>query len=339
MTTSLQSTSSFLVPLALVSLINVAMAAEPSIRAMEGYLLKGDGRSALEIAMQAMAQGSPSPEMEYATCVKNRLTTDPELNTTLEPFVAELVLLYQRYWYESSLNSRDESERESTLLNGIQTLLAVKRGGSFDSTERELSRQLSKRGYFVLTGTTPPFRELMIWKQQTVKVFQVVLPERNQSAKVYLLDEFKSFGWAAWSTCDRRATGGWATDKALYAPLPRYKSGTTGSDFQAVFLAHEAQHLADKRRFKPLQPWELEYRAKLTELWAADDALMADRLARFYESQSEDPALAHPYANKVVLTNLRSYLSIAPTDARPEEVRRTSKVLLEADSRRRQPNE
>ena len=326
-------------PLALVSLINAANAAEPSIRAMEGFLLKGNGLSALEIATQAEAQGSPSPEVEYATCVKNRLTTDPELSTTLEPFVAELVLLYQRYWRESFLNSNDKSERESTLLNGIQSLLAVKRGGSFDSTERQLSRQLSRRGYFVLTGTTPPFRELMLWKQQTAKVFQVALPERNQSAKVYLLDEFKSFGWAAWSTCDRRATGGWATDKALYAPLPRYKSGTTGSDFQAVFLAHEAQHLADKRRFKDLQPWELEYRAKLTELWAADDAVMTDRLAKFHESQSEDPALAHPYANKAILTNLRSYLSVAPADARPEEVRRISKALLESDSKRRNPNE
>lgn len=108
-----------------------------------------------------------------------------------------------------------------------------------------------------------------------------------------------------------------------------------GNAFRSVFLTHETQHLADKQRFKDLQPWELEYRAKLAELWAADEAVIADRLAKFKDSQSEDPSLAHAYANRRVIAALLSRLSKAPSSASPVEIHAAAKALLESDSSRR----
>ena len=47
--------------------------------------------------------------------------------------------------------------------------------------------------------------------------------------------------------------------------VPAYKS-LDAETFSVRFLAHETQHFADKYNFGHLESWELEYRAKLTEL-------------------------------------------------------------------------
>ena len=70
-------------------------------------------------------------------------------------------------------------------------------------------KQLEATGHFVLGGTTPPLKELMVWRKQTEVQQTVGLPSGPISVKVSLLDDFISLGWAAWGTCDRSHTGGW----------------------------------------------------------------------------------------------------------------------------------
>ena len=78
-----------------------------------------------------------------------------------------------------------------------------------------------------------------------------------------------------------------------------------------TFLGHEGQHFADKTRFKKLKDWELEYRAKLTEL-AQANVTRSKVLGKFITDQGDDPASPHSYANRQVLTDLVEELQLRP---------------------------
>ena len=159
-----------------------------------------------------------------------------------------------------------------------------------------LSDALKKEGFHSLQGRTGLLRELMIWSKQEEKLMRVALPEGEHDVKVVLLDGFKSFGWGEYATCGRASTGGWATADALFAVVARYTS-LDHEEFRVTFLGHEAQHFADKIRFKNLKSWELEYRAKLTEL-ARADTTRAKVVGKFIDDQGDDPASPHSYANR-----------------------------------------
>jgi hypothetical protein len=233
------------------------------------------------------------------------------------------------------LDPANRHQYEEDLRHALQKLLEIPEDKDFAFTEGKLSERLTNKGYIALLGRTPPLRELMLWRRQTSRNFEVVLPDDRYVSHVYLLDDFSSLGWTAWATCDHRATGGWATEKALFAPVPRYKHGIQGSEFKAVFLTHETQHLADKNRFEKMKPWELEYRAKLAELWAADANVASERISKFQDSQSDDPALAHSFANRQVLIDLTKYLSKDVAVATLSELHAAAKALLIADSKKR----
>lgn len=51
---------------------------------------------------------------------------------------------------------------------------------------------------------------------------------------------------------------------------------------------HETQHFADQNAYPEITPWEMEYRAKLTELALARE-VSAIRLRGFITAQSDDP--------------------------------------------------
>jgi hypothetical protein len=152
-----------------------------------------------------------------------------------------------------------------------------------------------------------------------------------------LLDDFSSLGWSDFATCHRRGTGGWATTDALFAVRPRY-TNLDGEVFRVTFLGHETQHFADYARFPGLASWELEYRAKLTELALADET-RASVLRKFTEDQGDDPQSPHAYANKRVLAALRQRLAL-PADAPLDGVdvstlQAVASDELREDSRRR----
>jgi hypothetical protein len=105
-----------------------------------------------------------------------------------------------------------------------------------------------------------------------------------------------------------------------------------------TFLGHEGQHFADKTRFKNLKPWELEYRAKLTEL-AQANVTRSKVLGKFITDQGDDPASPHSYANRQLLTALVQKLRLGGADelasADVARVQEAAVELLREDSARR----
>jgi hypothetical protein len=153
------------------------------------------------------------------------------------------------------------------------------------------------------------------------------------------MDDFGVRGWGYYATCGRGSTGGWATEEGLFALVPAYKS-LDDETFSVRFLAHETQHFADKHDFGYLESWELEYRAKLTELAlavASDDST----LELFYENQSQLNDSSHAYADFHVIRDMGQRLGISesglcgPRGVRGQPIRDAARAILVGDSDKR----
>jgi hypothetical protein len=85
-------------------------------------------------------------------------------------------------------------------------------------------------------------------------------------------------------------------------------------------------------------PWELEYRAKLTELWAAQET-QRDLLTKFTQQQSDNTNSPHTHANKRVLAALRRHLKLAADadllSARVDQIKQAASTALQEDTSRR----
>ncbi|MEL7312863.1 MAG: hypothetical protein AAFN07_15210, partial [Pseudomonadota bacterium] len=110
-------------------------------------------------------------------------------------------------------------------------------------------------------------------------------------------------------------------------------------EFRVTFLAHETQHFLDIEAYPDIESWELEYRAKLMELSMADETRLRV-LQKFLEDRGDDPASPHSYANKRLLTELTTRLSVRDTQALrsadPEALRAAAYELFEIDTTRRE---
>lgn len=97
-------------------------------------------------------------------------------------------------------------------------------------------------------------------------------------------------------------------------------------------------HFADKTRLKGLKSWELEYRAKLTEL-AQANVTRSKVLANFISDQGDDPESPHSYANRQLLTALVQKLRLGGAEelasADVSQVQDAAVELLREDSARR----
>jgi hypothetical protein len=190
-----------------------------------------------------------------------------------------------------------------------------------------------------LLGRTPPLRELMLWRKTTIDDRTVPLPDGPEVVRVNLLDDFLLRGWAYYVTCGQRSAGGWATDDGLFAVVPAYRS-ITDETFNVRFVAHEGQHFADKRVFKTLESWELEYRGKLAEFALADEAQGSTRQL-ICENREDSKDSPHGYANAQVVRVVSARLGGDPETfchaaALPgQPLRDAAKALLLEDTAQR----
>ncbi|HEY0660422.1 MAG TPA: hypothetical protein VGD21_03740 [Lysobacter sp.] len=315
-------------------------AAKDAIAASTGAVLRGDSVQALQALMAVPAEDYAGVDREYRSCMHDRFARSappPVAGTVEDPFARSVLASYQAYWWHALVAPAQRAQFETGLQQDLRQLLGKPADAApdFDALETLLQAELGKRGYHALTGLTPPLRELMLWRKQTTHDYDVALPEGTQRVRAELLDDFASLGWSAYGRCERGSNGGWATDAALFAVVPAYKEGLESDAFQVVFLGHEAQHFADKHRFKGLQNWELEYRAKLVELAQASGALSAKRVGGFITSQGDDPAAPHPYANQQVVAALTKRLGSSPDKVPVAQLQAAAREELFADTRRR----
>lgn len=299
-----------------------------------GAALQADARGALEILKDADPSSMDAEDARFVACMRQRFA-GPDASKPAGGTLADRALaIYSSYWRAALMAPETREEQERRLEASLRGLLHAGASADLDSL---LEQRIRSNGGHSLEGRTGLLRELMLWDRQDEKMVDVQLPEGAYRVKVFLLDGFRSFGWSHYATCGRRATGGWTTNDALYAVVPRYKS-LDSEEFRVSFLGHEAQHFADKSRFRDLKPWELEYRAKLTELALADQT-RTKILAKFIEDQGDDPQSPHSFANKKLLGDLVSRLGLRDSDellkADPSRIEAAATATLREDSARR----
>lgn len=229
-----------------------------------GLALQGDTASALKAVSKLPASSFTGKDATFLSCMKNRFgaTKQPisDLAVT-DSWVATLATNYIAYWRHALSQPKERESAERDLRSAISKLLGrpVINDDEFDTAENAITNEAEKRGFHVLLGRTPPLRELMLWKKQTIEQRQVELPETRQSVTVHFLDDFVLRGWGSYATCERRSAGGWATDKGLFAVAPAYDS-LQDETFSVRFLAHESQHFATSRRSRTWRVgnWSIE---------------------------------------------------------------------------------
>jgi hypothetical protein len=121
--------------------------------------------------------------------------------------------------------------------------------------------------------------------------------------------------------------------------VPAYKS-LDDETFSVRFLAHETQHFADKHNFGHPESWELEYRAKLTELALAVSS-QDSTLQRICENRSPVNDSAHAYADFHVIRDMGQRLRTSdnglcgPAGIRGHVIRNAARAILVSDSNTR----
>jgi hypothetical protein len=316
-------------------------AAREAIQAAAGHALQGDMGTALGALRSVPADQFAGPAAVLRACILDRFgdsAHDPA-PANLPPVTTNALALYRTYWRAALLAPGSRAAQEESLRRGLASLLGLPPATEMDAIETALGTRLESEGVHPLTGLTPPLRELMLWRSQSEEDRAVNLPEGVHQTHVVLLDDFVSYGWAGYATCDRSITGGWVRPDGIYAVRPGW-GDLNDEPYLVSFLAHESQHFADKALYGELPSWELEYRAKLTEL-ALADRTQARLLGAFAYNQSDDAAIPHSYANKRVLAALRVRLGLAPgasfEGVAPVAIRAAAAAELRADSQRRQP--
>ena len=303
-----------------------------------GAALQADEVTALKALNGVDLTGLPERDQAAAACMRERFGPDSKPAPAAGNSIADRSLaLYRDYWHSAMTHPERRAAEEQRLTMRLRQLLKAPKGTDLDALEPILAKALEKEGLYSLQGQTGLLRELMIWSKQEERVMHARLPEGEHDVTVFLLDGFSSLGWGAYATCDRASTGGWTTETALFAVVPKYSS-LDAEEFQVTFLGHEGQHFADKSRFKNLESWELEYRAKLTEL-AEADTTRAKVLGKFIMDQGDDPASPHSYANRQVLAGMVGKLHLASaqelSSADNAQVQAAAVELLREDSARR----
>lgn len=252
--------------------------------------------------------------------------------------VREIAELFQAYWRDALMQKAPVDALEEALVSQLDELL-VNRGyasalDDLDTLSENIEALIRKEGYFAQSGRTPPLLDLMIWTKNEVANESVELTDATYEVKVNYLDNFISYGWSNFAAFGMTSTGGWAEEDGLYCLCRHYDLDS--ERFKLSFLKHETRHFADYKLYPELQPSDLEYRGKLTELAFSHEGTYR-LLEHFQNSANRVENAPHPLANWYVIEGLSEQLLDGewPADAaawqsvQKEQIRKAARHLLQ----------
>ncbi|MGN7785813.1 hypothetical protein ACTJIJ_14900 [Niabella sp. 22666] len=275
--------------------------------------LKGEVRVVLSM-LDTLKLYRP-PDILYKQKLENRFKYKKDKSDFLKDVPTSLrglLGLYQRYWRmclldntkvnDSLFRSRAIQFYQRENLKSIFTKETIRAS----ALEKVANDYIFSKGYSANDfGRTGFLYDLIIWKDFQAKSYDVQLIEDTVSVKVNFINTFISLGWLAYARMGK-GPGGWATDKELFCVADLY-SDHASEKFQISYLKHEGQHFYDFKHFPDLPGKDLEYRAKLAELFFSKEQLL-DLIASFKEGAKKDITNAHPFANYCIIRDLSKML-------------------------------
>ncbi|MBI3891313.1 MAG: hypothetical protein HY303_07265 [Candidatus Wallbacteria bacterium] len=272
--------------------------------------LLGDGPGVL--ALYEAHEDMPEIRLKLAAFRERFLGPphDPAASVS-DPYVGTLIRTYREYYRLAFMHVVSATEAEAWLRDRlVRELPGVAGRTSLDELEREIQPAVEQRGLHVMLGMVTPYRALHIWTQQEWKRFPVVLPHKSLELDVCLADGFVELGWFHFVTFGEKYSGGWASSEPRAQKRfwrVRQKYDATDPERFRLFLAHEAQHVADLADFPGIDETALEYRAKLAELLLAADT--RPLLEKLRAEASPAPHSPHAYASWQLLSRLSTAMT------------------------------
>jgi len=307
--------------------------------------IQGDLQAAGSLLDEVDAS-SPAADRELVEQFRQRFIarSEPHLDVSGNAFVDSIITLYRDYWVRALLPLTVQPNVAGTLETALAESLRLHGGRSmdFDSPDDPyavLQQALEAQGMRALVGPAPPLQDLLIWKSQTERQYEIELTDQTATVNVVFMSDFYSLGWKHYAALGLASTTGWVDDGTLYCVEWAYAPGT--ETFEVSYLKHEGRHLADLKRFPGLPAVDLEYRAKLTEL-AFAGSTQRRLLDDFTAKSAVNPQSPHAEANFRVTRDLWGDLYGTPfpggsqawmTVSR-DKVNRAARRLLAEDSAR-----
>ena len=330
-----------------LSFIHIAHAADgPSIT--DRYIaiaIQGDLQPALSLLHQVDVS-SPAVDRELAAQFRQRFIarSDPFQDASGDAFVDEIVALYREYWARALLpvpgvpdgsHVLEMALAESLRLHGLESAGSDSLADPYDL----LRRAMETRGVHAVVETAPPLQDLLIWRSQVERQYEIELTDQVTTVTVVFMSDFYSLGWKHYAALGLASTTGWVNEGTLYCVEWAYAPGS--ETFEVSYLKHEGRHLADLKRFPDLPAVDLEYRAKLTEL-AFASSTQRRLLDDFTAKSAVNPESPHAEANFRVTRDLWTEVYGAPFPGgsqawmtiSPGKVSRAARNLLARNTRR-----
>lgn len=232
-----------------------------------------------------------------------------DLSNVDAPVVREILELFQSYWRDALMQTAPLDQLEERLRSRLDGMLVARGYESAlddeDQLEDNLEALIGEEGYYAKSGRTPPLLDLMVWTENEVATESVELTDGNYEVDVNYLDGFISYGWSNFAAFGMTSTGGWAQEDGLYCLCRHYDLDS--ERFKLSFLKHEARHFADFALYPELQPSDMEYRGKLTELAFSDEGTHG-LVEYFHKAANRVENAPHPLANWYVIEGLSRQL-------------------------------
>ena len=261
-----------------------------------------------------------------------------DLTRIESPVVHDIAELFQSYWLAALMQEAPLEVLDGRLMGRLNDMLTERGFASALDDEDTLFENLEAfirgEGYFAQSGRTPPLLDLMIWTSNDTVVESVELTYGTYEVDLNYVDDFVSYGWSNFATFGMASTGGWAKKEGLYGIRRHYDLDS--EKFKLSFLKHEARHFADFELYPELQPADLEYRGKLTELAYSEEGTYR-LLEEFTKAANRIENAPHPLANWYVVEGLSRHLldGERPADASAwesipkDQIREAARRLLE----------
>lgn len=271
----------------------------------------------LKFAIRSLSKNQKSDSKKIQTLRKKvlaRFVTQTERAKFIcrDSIVAEAIKSYRDYYLKVLLSPKKNDSLEKDLNDSLRSILAKlgrKRVATYstEKIEKTLAEEMKKRDYYSLFGKVAPFRSLLVWEKQYSKTYTVPLPEKKEKVQVVFMDKFVELGWLHYATFGRYYVGGWAKKDALFCVKQAYKVDTPS--FMAHYLAHEAQHFADYKSYPKLSQIDLEYRAKLAELFHTRTPKKF--IQKLISEAKNDRLLPHSFAAYRIVSDLKKVQTTA----------------------------
>jgi hypothetical protein len=252
--------------------------------------------------------------------------------------VREIADLFETYWLDALMREAPLDVLEARLKGRLDDIL-IERGFASalddeDALIESVEAFIRGEGYFAQSGRTPPLLDLMIWTSNDTVVEDVELTDGKYQVELNYIDDFVSYGWSNFATFGMASTGGWAKKDGLYCICRYYDLNS--ERFKLSFLKHEVRHYADFELYPELQPADLEYRGKLTELAYSEEEIYR-LLEHFTKGANRVENAPHPLANWYVVEGLSELLLDGKWPAKAsswesipkEQIRQAARRLLE----------